>query len=218
MTGSSKGGREHSRASGGADLGARSGAGQLADERQAFANTGHLTGRDIPPQEVPEPSGKAIDVAKVGEELARLTQERDEFKADLQRMAADFANFRTRSDREKQQAASAADAKLLGELLIVLDDLERALEHIGDSDAGDSHSQLVEGIRLVQRRLLDVLTAHGLVEIDASGAFDPHLHEAVLMQPPPAGVAEGAILQVAQKGYAIGDRVVRHAKVIVAGT
>jgi molecular chaperone GrpE len=204
-------------------MGARSGAGQLAGDAQSgapaegdtqpFAGTGQFTGRDIPQQDVPVGVGEGVNLADV----ERIVRERDEFKADLQRIAADFANFRQRSEREKAQVASAADAKLLGELLAVLDDLDRALEHVGDADA-TQQTQLVEGIRMVQRRLNDVLSAHGLTEIDASGAFDPHLHEAVLMQPPSETVADGDIIQVLQKGYAIGDRVVRHAKVIVAGT
>lgn len=150
-------------------------------------------------------------------ELDQVLRERDQYRADLQRLAADFDNFRKRAVRERDQAASAADAKLLGELLAVLDDFERALEHAGDAADGSAHSQLVEGIRMTHARLLGVLSQHGLSEIPADGAFDPHLHEAMMMQPAPAGVAPNTVLQVVQKGYMLGDRVLRHAKVIVSG-
>jgi molecular chaperone GrpE len=147
------------------------------------------------------------------EDLERAVAERDEFKADLQRLAAEFDNFRKRAAREKVAAASAADEKLLGELLAVLDDFERALEQAGTA-AG---SALADGIQMVHGRLLGVLHQHGLTEVDTSGQFDPHLHDAVLLQPASGGAKENDILQVAQKGYQLGDRVLRHSKVIVAG-
>jgi molecular chaperone GrpE len=99
----------------------------------------------------------------------------------------------------------------------VLDDFERGLQHAGDAPEGTPHAQLAEGIRMTHGRLLGVLSQHGLTEIAVEGQFDPHLHEAVMMQPAPAGVVPDTVLNVVQKGYMLGDRVLRHAKVIVAG-
>ena len=96
------------------------------------------------------------------------------------------------------------------ELLPVLDDLERALE----AAAQHGEAQLEEGVRLVHRSLADALTKEGLSEIDTDGAFDPHTQEALLAQP--SGTAEGTVIQVLQKGYRLGDRVLRPARVVVS--
>ena len=97
------------------------------------------------------------------------------------------------------------------ELLPVLDDLERALE------AAERHeeAQLIEGVKLVEKSLRSSLAKEGLAEIDTDGPFDPHVHEALLTQPSDASVS-GSILEVVQRGYRVGDRVVRPARVIIA--
>jgi molecular chaperone GrpE len=96
------------------------------------------------------------------------------------------------------------------ELLPVLDDLERALA------AAEEHEEakLEEGVRLVHRELAAALEREGLAEIETNGRFDPHVHEALLSQPSDA--EEGAVLEVVQKGYRLGDRVLRPARVVVA--
>jgi molecular chaperone GrpE len=100
---------------------------------------------------------------------------------------------------------------LLKELLPVLDDLERAL------DAAEQHEEakLEDGVRLVHRALADVLARAGLAEIETEGAFDPHVHEALLAQPS-EDADPGSVVQVLQKGYRLGDRVLRPARVVVA--
>jgi molecular chaperone GrpE len=97
------------------------------------------------------------------------------------------------------------------ELLPVLDDLERALEAAAEHE----EAKLEEGVRLVHRALADVLAREGLAEIETDGAFDPHVHEALLSQPA-EGAEAGSVLQVLQKGYRLGDRVLRPARVVVA--
>lgn len=210
--------RSHSRSGPDPQRAATSGADSLEDaSKAAFAQSGHLTGRPAPavpgqPPGVAPPQQQApvatVDVGMYENAL----RERDEFKADLQRLVAEFDNFRKRAIREREQAASAADAKLLGELLVVLDDFERALQQ----SEVDPSSPLAQGISMVHSRLNSVLQLHGLVEVDTSGSFDPNLHDAIGMQPA-EGVAEGTILHVAQKGYMLGERVLRHSKVMVAG-
>ncbi len=93
----------------------------------------------------------------------------------------------------------------------MLDDLERALE------AATQHEEakLEEGVQLVHRSLAELLARYGLTEIETAGAFDPHVHEALLAQPG-EGAEEGSVLQVLQKGYRLGDKVLRPARVIVA--
>jgi molecular chaperone GrpE len=127
------------------------------------------------------------------------------------RLAADFDNYRKRVAREQAELSRRANERLLHELLPVLDDLERALE----AAAQHEEAKLEEGVRLVHRSLLGLVERHGLSEISTEGTFDPHVHEALLTQPG-EGREEGAVLQVLQKGYRLGDKVLRPARVIVA--
>ena len=127
------------------------------------------------------------------------------------RLAADFDNYRKRVAREHVEVTRRANERLLNELLPVLDDLERALE----AAAKHEEAKLEEGVQLVHQSLSGVLARHGLTEIEAEGAFDPHVHEALLAQPGD-GAEEGAVLQVLQKGYKLGEHVLRPARVIVA--
>ncbi len=145
------------------------------------------------------------------ERLAAAEARAEEHLADLQRLAADFDNFRKRTARNQAEIVERAAERLVKELLPVLDDLERALE------AAEQHeeAELEEGVRLVHRALADALRREGLVEIATDGAFDPHVHEALLAQPT-EDAESGSVLQVLQKGYRLGDRVLRPARVIVA--
>jgi len=129
---------------------------------------------------------------------------------DLKRLAADFDNYRKRVAREQEALSTRAAERLVKELLPIVDDLERALE------AAEEHEEakLEEGVRLVQRQLASVLEREGLAEIETNGKFDPHVHEALLSQPSEA--EEGLVIEVLQKGYRLGDRVLRPARVIVA--
>ncbi|HXR11315.1 MAG TPA: nucleotide exchange factor GrpE [Gaiellaceae bacterium] len=129
----------------------------------------------------------------------------------LLRLAAEFDNYKKRTVRERQQYVALANERLVKELLPVLDDLERALQAAAEHEEG----QLEDGVRLVHRSLAQLLEREGVEEIDATGAFDPHVHEAMLAQPS-EDAESGAVLDVIQKGYKIGGRVVRPARVIVA--
>jgi molecular chaperone GrpE len=148
--------------------------------------------------------------AELAERLAEVERERDEYLADLQRVAAEFENYRKRVARDQQSLAARAHERLVKELLPVLDDLERALEAASEHE----EAKLEEGVRLVHRELQDALDKEGLVEIETNGRFDPHVHEALLSQP--SEKEEGAILEVLQKGYRLGDRVLRPARVVIS--
>jgi molecular chaperone GrpE len=144
------------------------------------------------------------------EQVAALEAERDERLNDLKRVAAEFENYRKRVARDQESLVARAHERLVKELLPVLDDLERAL------GAAEQHEEaaLEEGVRLVHRELDDALRREGLAEIETSDRFDPHVHEALLSQP--SDQPEGSIIEVVQKGYRLGDRVVRPARVVVA--
>jgi molecular chaperone GrpE len=128
----------------------------------------------------------------------------------LLRLAADFENYKKRAARERQEYVALANERLIAELIPILDDLERALS------AAEQHekAQLEEGVELVHRSLAGLLERHGVTPISTDGQFDPHVHEALLSQPSEA--EEGSVIDVVQKGYKLGDRVVRPARVVVA--
>jgi molecular chaperone GrpE len=142
--------------------------------------------------------------------LAALEAERDEAVDGWKRAAADLDNFRKRVAREREEYVTLANERLVKELLPILDDLERALSAVGEHQ----EAQLEEGVRLTHRALASLLERNGVKEIETSGRFDPHVHEALLSQPSDA--EEGSVIDVVQKGYALGDRVVRPARVVIA--
>jgi molecular chaperone GrpE len=139
-----------------------------------------------------------------------VADDRDELVDRLQRLQAEFENYRKRSARDQQALVARAHERLVKELLPILDDLGRALE------AAEQHEEaaLEDGVRLVHKQLVDVLAKEGLTEIDTDGAFDPHVHEALLAQPSDAEA--GTVLEVLQKGYRLGDHVLRPARVTIA--
>ena len=161
---------------------------------------------EIPEQEVAEQE-LAEEPAAEAPPAPEPEPERDE---SYLRLAADFDNYRKRVAREQAELTQRANERLLNELLPVLDDLERALV------AAEEHEEakLEEGVRLVHRELGSALVKEGLVEIETDGDFDPHVHEALLTQP--SEQDDGAILEVIQKGYRLGDRVLRPARVVIS--
>ncbi|HSF62426.1 MAG TPA: nucleotide exchange factor GrpE [Gaiellaceae bacterium] len=152
-----------------------------------------------------------VDSAQSDDSSVKLAAERDEYLELLQRVQADFENYRKRAAREQERLVAHAHERLVRELLPVLDDLERALE------AAERHEEaaLVDGVKLVEQSLRKALEKEGLVEIETAGAFDPHVHDALLMRPSDES-EPGSVLEVVQRGYRLGDRVVRPARVIVA--
>jgi molecular chaperone GrpE len=161
-------------------------------------------------EEHTEPEQAEGVIAELEERVARLEAERDEYLADVKRVAADFDNYRKRAARDQQSLVARAHARLVKDLLPVHDDRARARE------AAEQHEEakLEDGVRLVHRELRGTLEKEGLVEIETDGEFDPHVHEALLSQP--SQEDDGAILEVIQKGYRLGDRVLRPARVVIS--
>src|SRR5690348_14693367 len=121
----------------------------------------------------------------------------------LLRLAADFENYKKRASREREELVTLANERLVKDLLPILDDLERALEAATEHE----EAKLEEGVRLTHRALAALLERNGVREIETDAMFDPHVHEALLTQPSEA--EEGSVIDVVQKGYTLGDRVVR---------
>ena len=174
----------------------------VTDKRRIDPETGEV--RHVSPGATPGgmvPAGPPTD--KTAEKIAELT-------ADLQRVQADFANYRKRALRDQQAAADRAKAVVVGQLLGVLDDLDRAREH-GDLESGP--------LKSVADKLMNALTGLGLTAFGEEGEdFDPVLHEAVQHEGDGADGSKPVIGTVMRQGYTLGDQVLRHALVGVVDT
>lgn len=150
------------------------------------------------------------DVESLKPALAEAQQKAEDYLANWQRAQADFINYKRRNEQERRDFSRFANAELMLSLLPVLDDLERALNSVPPAKSA-KHSWL-EGIRLVERKFKSSLEAQGLTPIRALGEpFDPNFHEAVRQDKG----KEGIVIEEFQKGYMLGDRVLRPAKVVV---
>lgn len=145
------------------------------------------------------------------DQLAREKERAESYYASWQRAAADYQNFKRRVDQERSEFTQIANAALMINLLPIVDDLERALENV---DAHLAGLTWLDGVRLIHRKFQALLEMNGVTEIAADGEdFDPNVHEAVMY----AEGEAGKVLNVAQKGYMLGGRVLRPAMVVVGG-
>jgi molecular chaperone GrpE len=144
--------------------------------------------------------------------LAELQRERDDYYDRLLRKTAEFDNYRKRVERERREQGDQAINNLLQELLLVVDDFDRALT----VDAGDNGAAYRKGVELIHAKLHDLLKKQGVRPIDAVGAdFDPNLHQAVVHEESNEH-RDGEVIAELRKGYMIGDRLLRPAMVKVA--
>jgi molecular chaperone GrpE len=147
--------------------------------------------------------------------VAELQRERDEFHDRWLRKSAEFDNYRKRVDRERREQAEQAITDLLGELLLVVDDFDRALtiDAPADDVGGEAYRK---GIELIHTKLNDILRKHSVRPIEALGTdFDPNLHQAVIHESSPDH-REGEVIGELRRGYLIGDKLLRPAMVKVA--
>ncbi len=146
------------------------------------------------------------------DELAVALRERGEYLALAQRTQADFENYRKRAAKESANAGQRAKSGLIGELLPVVDNLERAL-----ASAAEGEDQLADGVRLVHSELIAVLARNGVEPFDPAGRkFDPSFHEAVSKRQQ-EGAEPGMVIDVVEKGYSLNATVLRPARVVVSG-
>jgi molecular chaperone GrpE len=158
-----------------------------------------------------EPVTDAPDTP-VPSDLADLQRERDDYQDRWLRKTAEFDNYRKRIERERREQADQAVVGLLEELLLIVDDFDRALT----VDADASGDAFRKGVELIHAKLHDMLRKQGLRPIDALGAdFDPNVHQAV-MHETSADHRDGEVIGELRKGYLLGDRLLRPAMVRVA--
>ena len=158
---------------------------------------------ESPTTETTESSPSGLDIVK---------RERDDYYDRLLRKTAEFDNYRKRVERERRSHAEQAITDLLQELLLVVDDFDRALT----VDANENPTSYRKGVELIHTKLHDLLRKQGVRPIEAIGAdFDPNLHQAVVHESSP-GQREGEVIGEMRRGYTIGDRLLRAAMVKVA--
>ncbi|WP_075344284.1 nucleotide exchange factor GrpE [Tenacibaculum agarivorans] len=131
------------------------------------------------------------------------------------RLFAEFENYKKRTTKERIELFKTASQELMTVLLPVLDDFERALTHIEDDKEAE---ELRKGVLLIYQKLLKTLEQKGLtaIEVNQGDTFDADTHEAITQIPAPSDDLKGKIIDCVEKGYKLGDKIIRHPKVVVA--
>jgi len=150
--------------------------------------------------------------APPGNELELLRAEAAQYKDSYLRATADFQNFKRRAEKEKADIYKYAGEKLLTDILPIVDNIDRAMSHVPEEEQGG----LAEGLRMIQKSLLNLLEKNGVEPIDAVGeVFDPQVHHAVQMVASDEHEAQ-QVIEEYQKGYKLNGKVIRHSMVKVA--
>jgi len=166
------------------------------------------------PQTAGSPATEAgpLDPPDAGTPAEAIKRERDELFDRLLRKTAEFDNFRKRVERDRKDMIEWAAADVLGDVLAIADDFDRALA----AEAPPEAQQYKAGLELIQRQLADLLKKRGVTVLEVLGAdFDPHFHQAVAYEEV-AGARDGEVVAVLAKGYKLGERLLRPAIVKVA--
>ena len=167
---------------------------------------------EAPAESSAESSAESRASAAASDELAALREEKAALHDRLLRTAAEFDNYRKRTDRERRELSEYAAADVLGDLLSILDDLERALL----TPAGPEAEAYRKGVELIQKQMLEVLRKRGVTPLEAVGKdFDPNFHQAVIHEVSPDH-RDGEVTLELRRGYMLGERLLRPAMVKVA--
>lgn len=179
----------------------------MAEERMDSPNGGHPINDGEKTGEV-ETTGLSLE-----QQLEEEKKKSAEYMDNWRRSAAEFSNYKKRVEKERGEYGQFANAVLLGKLLDVMDGFDAAFRAIPPQFKNEPW---VEGVRLVEQKLRRVLETEGVKPIESEGKdFDPNFHEAMYYEPSP-GQPEGRVLSEFQRGYMLGDRVLRPSRVKVA--
>jgi len=172
--------------------------------------------KDVVLQAVDELADRAHEIEHLKEELSQTTDQ-------LKRQAAEFQNYRRRTEQEKAQAVSLGKSIVVQNLLDIVDDFERSLEATEKAEAevtgelSAAYQSLKSGVELVYQKVMGDLEKLGVVPIESIGQpFNEDEHEAMMQQPAAEGEKAGIVVNEIQRGYRMGERVLRHARVIVS--
>lgn len=156
---------------------------------------------------------EAVNTTQMAEELEEALREKDQFRTMAQRSQADLTNYKRRATEELQEARRSGNVSLLLKVLAVVDDMERAISLVPEDAVAPGW---LDGLRLVQRNLANVLDSEGVTRIEAHGQpFEPWEHEAVLYEET-TDSPEGTVIRVIRTGYKLRDRILRPTQVAVA--
>lgn len=166
--------------------------------------------------EVDTPSAPHAAPPDPHEQIAKLEQEKKELHDKYLRALADLQNYQRRAKRDLEDARAEARMRVLKEMLPVVDNLERGLQHAEEAAKGGDLAAIVDGVRLVLRQFSHAFERCDVTAVEADGApFDPNVHEAI-SQAETADRPPGTVVTVLQRGYKLGDRLLRPALVVVA--
>ena len=157
----------------------------------------------------PKSKEKDLEVDLVTNDADDVQKEKEKFL----RLFAEFENYKKRTTKERIELFSTASQELMTSLLPILDDFDRANQEI----IKNSDDEIYKGVSLIQNKLFDTLKSKGLkiVEVNKGDSFDADDHEAVTQIPAPSDNLKGKIIDVIEKGYKLGEKVIRYPKVII---
>ena len=164
-------------------------------------------------EDTPQDTGDTTENGSDTPELESLRRELAQEKDKYLRLFAEFENYKKRTGRERMELFKTAGQEVISALLPVLDDLDRAVRELGKDD----QDERFKGVSLIQNKFRETLRNKGLEEIEVGEGdpFDAEVHEAVTQIPAPSKNLKGKIVDVVEKGYKLGDRIIRHPKVVV---
>ncbi|OUJ73174.1 nucleotide exchange factor GrpE [Hymenobacter crusticola] len=169
------------------------------------ADTDHVAG-EVTDTAAAESGAPQAEASKTNAELAEL-------KDKYLRLAAEFDNYKRRTAKERQDLFKTANQELMQVLLPIIDDFERARTH---TQSSEDVNVVRESVDIIYNKMLKTLQQKGLTPMETKGgAFDPDLHEAITQIPAPSEELKGKVVDEVEKGYYLGDKVIRHAKVVL---
>lgn len=188
----------------------------MAKEKKLKEEKENLSTEETIEQETTEQTGDETPNAEEQSELSEVDQIKEELAAIKDkhiRLQAEFDNYRKRTLKEKMELTKSAGASILVNVLPLMDDFERAMQHIGESD---DNAALKEGIDLIYGKFSDFLKQNGVSAIETfEKDFDTDIHEAITKIPAPSKALKGKVVDCIQKGYLLNEKVIRFAKVVI---
>ena len=183
--------------------------------REAASQADEPVVMDVDPTVDEEPAdAEQAEIENLKDLLQKKSEEVEKEKKEYLFLMAEFDNFRKRTLKERSELVKSASEKVLQGLLPIVDDFERGIEATRDSDDA---SAVKEGMVLIYNKLIKYLADNGVKAMDSTGAeFNSDLHEAIAMVPADGDTPKGTVKDTVQKGYMLNDKILRHAKVVVA--
>lgn len=169
---------------------------------------------EVSPEQAEAMTDESAEIESLKDLLQKKSEEVEKEKKEYLFLMAEFDNFRKRTVRERADLIKSASEKVLAGLLPIVDDFERGLDATRDAENAEA---VREGMQLIYNKLIKYLADNGVKAIESTGAdFDTELHEAVAMVPADDTTPKGKVKDTVSKGYTLNDKVLRHAKVVVA--